>query len=78
MTDGTSPVSANTHEYLSVRYCNGVMGVPITFMDKFTPSQFRIIGATESEGKGFCHNISERHSCRMPNVKQERKTKKLC
>ena len=32
---------------------NGVMGVPITFMDKYCPDQFVIIGATESEGKGF-------------------------
>jgi len=32
---------------------NGVMGVPITFIDKYNPDQFEIIGATESEGKGF-------------------------
>lgn len=31
----------------------GVMGVPITFMDKFCPDQFEFVGATESEGKGF-------------------------
>ena len=30
-----------------------VMGVPITFMDKYNPDQFEIVGATESEGKGF-------------------------
>lgn len=32
---------------------DGVMGVPITFMDKYNPEQFEIVGATESEGKGF-------------------------
>lgn len=32
---------------------DGVIGVPITFMDKYNPEQFEIIGATESEGKGF-------------------------
>ena len=32
---------------------SGVMGVPITFLDKYNPEQFEIIGATESEGKGF-------------------------
>lgn len=32
---------------------DGVMGVPITFVDKYNPKQFDIIGATESEGKGF-------------------------
>ena len=31
----------------------GVMGVPITFLDKYNPNQFEIVGATESEGKGF-------------------------
>lgn len=32
---------------------DGVMGVPITFLDKYNPSQFEIMGATESEGVGF-------------------------
>lgn len=32
---------------------DGVMGVPITFLDKYNPEQFEILGATESEGKGF-------------------------
>lgn len=31
----------------------GVMGVPITFLDKYNPTQFELLGATESEGKGF-------------------------
>lgn len=31
---------------------DGIMGVPITYMDKHNPDQFEIIGATESEGKG--------------------------
>jgi len=29
------------------------MGVPITFLTKYNPEQFEIIGATESEGTGF-------------------------
>ena len=32
---------------------DGVMGVPITYLDKYCPEQFEIVGATESEGKGF-------------------------
>ena len=32
---------------------DGVMGVPITFLTKYNPEQFEIIGATESEGIGF-------------------------
>jgi len=31
----------------------GPMGVPITFLTKYNPEQFEIIGATESEGTGF-------------------------
>ena len=33
------------------------MGVPITFFDKFCPEQFDIIGATESEGRGFSNGL---------------------
>lgn len=36
---------------------NGVMGVPITFIDKYCPEQFEIIGATESEGVGFSNGL---------------------
>jgi len=36
---------------------NGIMGVPITFLDKYCPSQFEIIGCTESEGKGFSNGL---------------------
>ena len=32
-------------EYLFQRYCNGMMGVPITFLDKYNPEQFEIIDA---------------------------------
>ena len=31
----------------------GVMGVPITFMDKYNPNQFEIIGMAEDNGKGL-------------------------
>jgi hypothetical protein len=33
------------------------MGVPITFMQYYNPKQFQIIGATESEGKGFSNEL---------------------
>ena len=36
---------------------DGVMGVPITFLDKHNPDQFEILGATESEGKGFSDGL---------------------
>ncbi len=36
---------------------DGVMGVPITFLNKYNPGQFEILGATESEGKGFSNGL---------------------
>lgn len=36
---------------------NGAMGVPISFLDKYNPEQFEIIGATESEGVGFSNGL---------------------
>lgn len=41
---------------------NGIMGVPITFLDKYSPEQFEIIGATESEGKGFSNGLWDESS----------------
>ena len=35
----------------------GAMGVPITFLTKYNPDQFEIIGATESEGTGFSFGL---------------------
>ena len=35
----------------------GVMGVPITFLDKYDPKQFEIVGCSESEGKGFSNGL---------------------
>lgn len=35
----------------------GVMGVPITFMDKYNPDQFDIVGCSESEGRGFSNGL---------------------
>ena len=34
-----------TESLLGVR-CNGIMGVPITFLDKYNPEQFEILGIT--------------------------------
>lgn len=41
---------------------DGIMGVPITFMNKYNPEQFEIIGATESEGKGFSNGVWKEES----------------
>ena len=28
-----------------LEYCSGIMGVPITFLDKYNPDQFEILGS---------------------------------
>ena len=55
---------------------DGPMGVPITFLDKHSPEQFRILGATESEGKGFSNGLW-RGGIAQPVVNSERKYKRL-
>lgn len=67
-----------TPEYLSGERCSGVMGVPITFLDKFNPDQFEIVGATESEGKGFSKGLwDESSGVAQPLVNREKKYKRL-
>ena len=42
-----STSSENISDYLQERYCNGVAGVPITFLDKYSPDQFEIVNAND-------------------------------
>ena len=56
----------------------GAMGVPITFLDKYNPEQFEIVGATESEGKGFSDGLWDASSgVPQPLVGGRRKYKRL-
>ena len=60
--------------------CNydGVMGVPITYLDKHNPDQFEIIGATESEGKGFSFGLWDASSkVSQPMVNGKRVYKRI-
>ena len=43
-----STSSENISACLQERYCNGIAGVPITFLDKYNPEQFEIIGMLQS------------------------------
>lgn len=57
---------------------DGIMGVPITFMQHYNPEQFEIIGATESEGKGFSAGLwDESSKVTQPMVNGERKYKRI-
>lgn len=56
----------------------GTMGVPISFLDKYSPDQFLIIGATESEGRGFSEGLwDERSKVSQPIVNNERVYKRI-
>ena len=57
---------------------NGVMGVPITFIDKYSPEQFEILGCTESEGKGFsCGLWDESSKVAQPLINGKRIYKRI-
>lgn len=57
---------------------DGVMGVPISFLDKYSPEQFEIVGATESEGRGFSDGLwDETSKVSQPLVRNERVYKRI-
>ena len=54
------------------------MGVPISFLDKYCPEQFEIVGATESEGKGFSRGLWDAGSgVAQPMIDGERIYKRI-
>ena len=48
--EDTSTVKDCIAEYLLSERCSGIMGVPITFLDKFCPERFEILGMAASAG----------------------------
>lgn len=36
---------------------DGIMGVPITFLDKYSPEQFEIVGMAEDNGRGYSGGV---------------------
>ena len=36
---------------------DGVMGVPVTFLDKYSPDQFEIVGMAEDNGRGYSGGV---------------------
>ena len=58
--------------------CPDAMGVPITFLNKYNPDQFEILGCTESEGKGLSNGLwDEKSGVAQPVVAGERKYKRI-
>ncbi len=57
---------------------SGVIGVPITFLKFYCPEQFELLGATESEGKGFSNGLwDDASGVSQPLVNGVRKYKRL-
>jgi hypothetical protein len=54
--DNYNAIEVSKGAYIPKDY-KGVMGVPITWLDKYCPEQFEILGATESEGQGFSNGL---------------------
>lgn len=54
--DNYDAVEVSKVKEIPVDY-DGVMGVPITFLGKHNPGQFEIVGASESEGRGFSNGL---------------------
>lgn len=54
------------------------MGVPISFIHKYSPDQFEILGCTESEGKGFSNGIwDEGSGVAQPLINGKKKYKRI-
>ncbi|KKM92666.1 hypothetical protein LCGC14_1216110 [marine sediment metagenome] len=75
--DNYDAINVNKTKEIPADY-DGVMGVPITFMDKYNPDQFEILGATESEGKGFSEGLwDETSNVAQPLVDNKRIYKRI-
>ena len=75
--DNYNAIEVSKTKDIPVDY-DGAMGVPITFMDKYNPDQFEILGATESEGKGFSNGLwDETSKVAQPLVNQNRIYKRI-
>ena len=55
----------------------GVMGVPISFLDKYNPEQFEILGAVESEGSGLSEGLHDGGAVKHATVDGRRIYKRI-
>jgi hypothetical protein len=56
--DNYKAVNVNTYSDIPCDY-EGVMGVPITFLDKYNPEQFEIIWTTDRGGDGYLEDFKK-------------------
>ena len=55
----------------------GVMGVPISFLDKYCPEQFEIIGCSESEGVGLSRGLHDGSAVKQAAVENKKLYKRI-
>lgn len=75
--DNYDAINVDKVKDIPVNY-DGVMGVPVTFIDKYNPNQFEIVGCTESECRGASNGLWDESSgiCQAL-VNGEKKYKRL-
>lgn len=56
--DNYKAINVSTYTDIPCDY-DGVMGVPITFLDKYNPQQFEIIWTTDRGGDGFMEDLKK-------------------
>jgi hypothetical protein len=75
--DNYDAIEVSFVKYIPSDY-EGVMGVPISFLGKYSPDQFEIVGATESEAKGFSEGLwDEKSKISQPVVGNRRAYKRI-
>jgi hypothetical protein len=57
--DNYNAINVNTYTDIPCDY-DGVMGVPITFLDKYNPQQFEIIWTTDRGGDGYLEEYKKK------------------
>ncbi len=69
--DNYDAIEVATYKEIPSDY-NGVMGVPITFLDKYNPDQFEIVGTTESNDRdnAFRTRVYTSQECREAYLKR--------
>lgn len=60
-----------------MKVLNPAMGVPISFLDKYCPEQFEIVGATESEGVGFSNGLFQGGAVKQATVAGKKVYKRI-
>ena len=61
---------------MKIRIKNPIWGVPVTLLYFYNPEQFEIVGATESEGKGFSNGLWDEKSKDAHSLVNSKKTYK--